>query len=212
MATEPSHQLADWQQQGADRLDRLRFDVMLALARRAAGHQGAARQLLDQRLDALMAAYATDLAQQAGSDGPPAPQAASPGPLAGLALALHPQTAPAPAPADGAGSDAPPLPTPRDAPAALDEARQLWSQVRARGQVRQSLQDTMPGAGPLNSTRLLHRTLTLMHALAPGCLEHYLAYVDVLAWMEPLGPAPATVTEVAARSAPRRPRAARRPT
>jgi len=45
--------LEAWQQQGADRIDPLRFALMRALARHAARHDGALRQRLDARLREL---------------------------------------------------------------------------------------------------------------------------------------------------------------
>lgn len=50
-----------WRERGADRMDPVRFRFMEALERRAAPHAGAARALLDQRLAALLDAYAADL-------------------------------------------------------------------------------------------------------------------------------------------------------
>lgn len=50
--------------------------------------------------------------------------------------------------------------------------------------MRRSL-DQVPGnAGPLNSSSLVHRSLSLMHALSPGYLQQFLSYVDALSWME----------------------------
>ena len=39
-----------WREQGADRLDPVRFHFIEALERRAAGHSGEARRILDDRV------------------------------------------------------------------------------------------------------------------------------------------------------------------
>jgi|GEM_PF-98548 len=75
----------------------------------------------------------------------------------------------------------------------LDYFRQTWARVRAEGQVRQSLQPAPGNAGPLNSSSLVHRSLSLMRELSPGYLKQFLSYVDALSWMEQLsGGAPAS--------------------
>jgi hypothetical protein len=40
----------------------------------------------------------------------------------------------------------------------------------------------------LNSAVLVHRSLTLMSELSPGYLQHFLMYLDNLAWLEQLQP------------------------
>ena len=51
-----------WRERGADRLDPIRFHFIEALDRRAAGHSGEARRILDDRsVQALLEAYAEDL-------------------------------------------------------------------------------------------------------------------------------------------------------
>lgn len=56
--------LAHWRQQGAHRADPVRFAVLEAMARRAAGHADAAQQVLAARLDALVEQYQAVLAAQ----------------------------------------------------------------------------------------------------------------------------------------------------
>src|SRR3546814_712421 len=67
---------------------------------------------------------------------------------------------------------------------AIDYFRATWSKVSTNRQLRQS-QARVPGnAGPLNSSNLVHRSLSMMHELSPGYLHHFLSYVDALSWME----------------------------
>ncbi|MFP3693050.1 DUF2894 domain-containing protein, partial [Burkholderia sp. SIMBA_048] len=67
---------------------------------------------------------------------------------------------------------------------ALDYFRETWSKVSAEKQVRVSLEQVPGNAGPLNSSSLVHRSLSLMRELSPGYLKQFLSYVDALSWME----------------------------
>ncbi|MFJ0621799.1 DUF2894 domain-containing protein, partial [Bordetella bronchiseptica] len=55
-ARQAQARLDAWRERGGEQADPLRFHYLQALARRAAGHEGQARQLLDERLAGLMAA------------------------------------------------------------------------------------------------------------------------------------------------------------
>jgi hypothetical protein len=50
--------------------------------------------------------------------------------------------------------------------------------------MRQSLEQVPGNAGPLNSSSLVHRALSLMREVSPGYLKQFLSYVDALSWME----------------------------
>jgi hypothetical protein len=178
-----------WRQRGADRLNPVRFQFIAALERRAAGHSGAARRILDARLRALLDAYAIDLeranASTAQTDAVAASASTSNGAvhetLAGLIehIARH-----APAVHDRTASY-PELP-------ALEYFREVWAKVRTETQLRQSLAQVPGNAGPLNSSSLVHRSLSLMRELSPEYLKQFLSYVDTLSWLEQMpGGAPA---------------------
>ncbi len=169
-----------WRQQNADRLSPWRFHFIEVLERRAAGHGGATRRLLDERLCKLVDAYAADLDIAASHAGDADVVTASSAPARGALGGLIDDIANGQAARgdDVATSDA--LPT----LAALDEFRNIWSEVRADSQMRQSLEQVPADAGPLNSGSLVHRSLTLMHELSPGYLQHFVSYVDTLSWME----------------------------
>jgi len=182
-------QLQAWRAHGADRMDPVRFAFIDALAARAQAHAGDARRLLDARLATLIATYAGDLAGWT----PPLPQgearSVDASALRALAAALQRctpvQTGTAPA------TDAPAHPS----PAALEEARRVWTQVRTDSQLRASLDDLPADAGPLNSGKLIHRALHFMREVSPGYLQHFIAYTDTLSSLERLqqGLHPATV-------------------
>ncbi|KVM21463.1 hypothetical protein WL05_12365 [Burkholderia ubonensis] len=162
-----------WRASGADRLDPVRFHRIDALERRAAGHDGDARRLLDARLDALLAGYAGDIERAGDANEPDDVAQARPasGALAGLVTHIARD-----AQADRAGID----------PALIEYFRETWSKVRTEKQYRQALDQVPRNAGPLNSSSLVHRSLSLMRDLSPGYLQQFLSYVDALAWLEDL--------------------------
>ncbi|WP_088502024.1 DUF2894 domain-containing protein [Burkholderia ubonensis] len=172
-ATRARAMLDAWRASGADRLDPVRFHRIDALERRAAGHDGDARRLLDARLDALLAGYAGDVERAGDANEPDDVAQARPasGALAGLAAHIARD-----AQADRAGID----------PALIEYFRETWSKVRTEKQYRQALDQVPRNAGPLNSSSLVHRSLSLMRDLSPGYLQQFLSYVDALAWLEDL--------------------------
>ncbi|WP_434114257.1 DUF2894 domain-containing protein [Paraburkholderia caffeinilytica] len=216
-----------WRKRGADRLDPIRFHFIEALDRRAAGHSGEVRRLLDDRLSKLIKAYADDLERAAsgaadaetGADTSTDTDAnASVRIVSSSAEAVRGALAElvnyiAHAPADG---NDPAAAAPRHASypelEALGYFRETWSRVRSEKQLRQSLKKAPGNAGPLNSSSLVHRSLSLMRELSPGYLQQFLSYVDALSWMEqmngggalPAKDAPRTAnTRKSARSKPR---------
>ncbi|WP_222837859.1 DUF2894 domain-containing protein [Lysobacter antibioticus] len=192
-----------WREQGADRMSPMRFHRIDALARRAAAHGGEVRRLLDSRLAELIGAYAGDLEQaapKAEAAGAATADACADAGLSGLVdyiadrATLRDGLA-----ADGASSGAafPEL-------GALDEFRRLWSKLRVESQLRQSLEQSPANAGPLNSGRLVHRSLTLMSELSPGYLQQFLAYVDALTWIEQMSDSGVLALEDTQRSGSKR--------
>lgn len=177
--------LERWRAQGADRLDALRFQRIAALHRRASEREGAVLQVLDARLAGLIEAYAADLAHATSLDRKDS--AASPvqrvlGMLADDIVSGRPLAATDHDNDAQSGASTAVYPE----LAALDAFRQLWSTLRTGSQVRKSLADVPTGAGPLNSTALAHRSLTLMGGLSPDYLQRFLSYVDTLSWLETL--------------------------
>ncbi|WP_449465298.1 DUF2894 domain-containing protein [Stenotrophomonas humi] len=187
-AATPHSRLDAWCETGADRIDPLRFSLMRALADRAERHDGLVRQRLDARLAVLADAYADMVAKRA----PVTSQiAASPSPLSALLQQLNavPLQYPLPLHAadtgvaqegdSNASSDTTLMP-------ALDEFQQLWSRIRIESLLRQCLDSLPEDAGPLHSSVLTYRAMALMQDISPDYLQHFVAYVDVLTWMDQL--------------------------
>ncbi|AOJ34336.1 DUF2894 domain-containing protein [Burkholderia metallica] len=175
-ATHVRATLDAWREQGADRLDPVRFHRIDALERRAAVLDGSARELLDARLATLIEGFAevvarADEAKVARDTADAAAGAPVRGAIADLVERLARD-----AQADRRGLD----------PELVDYFRTMWSKVRTEQQYRQSLDQVPRNAGPLNSNSLVHRSLATMRELSPEYLQQFLSYVDALAWLEDL--------------------------
>lgn len=180
-------QLQAWRESDADRVDPARFELIAALAQRAQRYTGSAREQLDARLSQLMGAYAQLVAVEA-----PLPVAggAVESPLQSLLLQLTADplqyqlplatSSQAAGDADSADSNEAALMP------ALDEFQQLWSRIRIDSLLRQCLDSLPEDAGPLHSSVLTYRAMALMQEISPEYLQHFIAYVDVLTWMEPV--------------------------
>ncbi|WP_316154830.1 DUF2894 domain-containing protein [Cupriavidus sp. BIC8F] len=204
-------QLDAWQASGADQADPVRFRLMEALARRSAGHSGAARGLLDERLRGLAAAYAAIVQRYTGNDSDiaddGAPSTPTSGPTASaLGALVHDITARARPAAAVASNDArSPAPVPAHAPqsdaplvdALADYFRETWARVSVEQHFRLSLERVPENAGPLNTDHLVHRSLSLMRETSPEYLRHFLSYVEGMSWLEQLGAAAAAEKEAA---------------
>lgn len=175
-----------WREQQADQLDPIRFCFIDALERRAAVHDGEVRRVLDERLSSLLTAYAEDLAaatvraESANSPSEPARR-----PLGELLAHLACHTSKR----KDSGAVFEPTPGSSKLPVltALEDFRKTWSTVRSESRLRQSLAFVPTNAGPLNSGALVHRSMALMRGLSPGYLQHFLAYVDDLSWLQQIG-------------------------
>ncbi|WP_237173873.1 DUF2894 domain-containing protein [Paracandidimonas lactea] len=68
----------------------------------------------------------------------------------------------------------------------MEYFRATWTRLNGRRQLRQALANAPENAGPLNSSSVVHRAIVLMRELSPGYLQHFLAHLDALSWMEQL--------------------------
>ncbi|KVL45102.1 DUF2894 domain-containing protein [Burkholderia territorii] len=173
-ATRVRATLDAWREQGADRLDPVRFHRLDALEKRAAALDGDARALLDARLETLLEGFA-QIVSRAGETAVASETVQANAPARSLLGGLVEQLA-HDAQADRRGID----------PELIDYFRTTWSKVRTEQQYRQSLDQVPRNAGPLNSNSLVHRSLATMRELSPEYLQQFLSYVDALAWLEDL--------------------------
>jgi hypothetical protein len=99
-----------------------------------------------------------------------------------------------------AGASAP-LPA-KGAPAelkALSQFRSTWAGLSVERQLSHSLAQAPENPGPLNSHRLVLRTLQTLQALSPAYLQRFMAHADALLWLEQLSAAQAIATGPAPR-------------
>ncbi len=178
--------LAALREAGAQRHDPARFHYLEVLARRLATQPDAVRQLLTERLQAAVQDYAQRVAQAASPEGT-APSActrvsampsAHAAPLTRLNRYIHERTQAQSEQVDpeAAGSTAD-----------LKSVRsfsEVWTKIAADQQVVQAADRAPENAGPLNSHRLMLRSLTLMRSLSPDYLGHFLAQMETLLWLD----------------------------
>jgi hypothetical protein len=176
---DPVATLDAWRARGGHRMDPVRFRFIEAMARRAAGHEGDARRILDERVAGLLAAYREKLEEKQRAVAGTKPEAVpSPGPLAQLVEHVARQSPlKAEEPAATPAATAPELKT-------LRYFRSTWSRLSADRRLTQSLAKVPENAGPLNSHHLVHRSLMLMHELSPEYLNRFMSYVDTLLWVD----------------------------
>ena len=192
--------LQAWRECGQHRADPVRFHLIETLARRAAGHTGEVRRLLDARLATLLAAYRDDLAgaSEPAPDGSAEPAAAPPGLLAqlvdhGVARSASRSAGAAPADRAAEGAAFPELKT-------IRHFGPTWTRLRGQQRLKQSLATVPRNAGPLNSHRLVHQSLALMHGLSPDYLDRFIDHLDALLWLDQLAGAEGAPAKDAARA------------
>ena len=198
---------------GEARFDPVRWHYLAALARRSQQHHGEVRRLLDGKLAAALAGYrqrfeqaqsearltverlserypdaAGELQQllAAGDFGALKRFAATlenrHSPLADLSHYLAQHSPPA-------ASDGGALQTP-GAPGELKAIRQFrktWSALAVDKQLAQAIEQAPDNAGPLNSQRLVLRSLALMREISPDYLRRFMSYADALLWLDQAG-------------------------
>ena len=173
--------------EGLQRHNPARFHYLEVLAQRLPGQPAAVQQVLAQRLEQAVATYACGARSAAtaaaapGTGVPPATAATSP--LARLNRELRARTSAEPHAATtdplhaSAGAHLPDMKSVR-------QFSEVWSRFSAQQQVTQALHRAPENAGPLNSHKLMLRSLGLMQSLSPDYLRRFLSQVDSLLWLE----------------------------
>lgn len=162
---------------GAWRRDPARFRALEALARRLPGQAPPVRRLLEEKLQAALAAYAAQVQEGLPVHRPrPADANAPASPLARLNRELR---------ARRAGDD----PAPEEL-ASVRGFRRAWSRVRTLDQVEQAVARKPANPGPLNSHALVVQSLETLRTLSPDYLRAFVGYVETLQWLEEAGKAP----------------------
>lgn len=174
--------IAQWREHGLAKLDPVRFRFIEALARRAAGCSGDARQVLDARLLQALESYRSKGAAKAKIAAEPADASADASVNASADPSANPTTTP-----DSLADLLRELAT--DKPSAgelkaVGNFRSTWTRMGVEQRLRQSRAKVPGNAGPLNSHALVLRSLTLMRELSPEYLTRFIGHVDALLWLE----------------------------
>jgi hypothetical protein len=175
--------------QTGERLDPVRLHYLKLLSQRITTAPDAVQRVLEGKLDAALTELAQRLAKtQPASSDDETPRAATP--LTALNHYLRG------------------LKPPGDSEARTDLAsvrrfRETWQRITAEDQVAEAVERCPANAGPLNSHRLVLRTLALLRDLSPDYLRRFLSQVETLQWLEqasqtiaPVKPKPARRSRV----------------
>lgn len=68
----------------------------------------------------------------------------------------------------------------------VQQFRQSWHRMKVQDQVEHALQLGPANAGPLNSHRLVLRTLGLMQDLSPAYVHHFMNHLDTMLQLDTL--------------------------
>ncbi len=68
----------------------------------------------------------------------------------------------------------------------VQQFRQSWQRMQVQDQVEHALHQGPANAGPLNSHRLVLRTLGLMQDLSPAYLHHFMGHLDTMLQLDTL--------------------------
>lgn len=162
--------------------DPARFHFLVVLSRRLQTQPPAVQQLLAHRLNAAVFDYA-ECAKSARACArvASAPGSANSATASALAQLNGDLQARAQSDADGVllgdGAHLSDMKSVR-------QFSEVWSKISADQQVAQALHRAPENAGPLNSQKLVLRSLSLMRRLSPDYLQRFMSRVDSLLWLE----------------------------
>jgi hypothetical protein len=196
--------------EGAAYFDPVRWRYIVVLARRGQQHHGEAKRLLDGKLAAALADYRQRFEQTrnaaritverlceqfpdadgelrrllaSGDFGALKRYAAAlenrHSPLADLSLYLALQQTPEGG--DGGAMQTSGVPGELKA---IRQFRRTWSALAVDKQLAQAIEQAPDNAGPLNSQRLVLRSLALMREISPDYLRRFMSYTDALLWLD----------------------------
>ena len=210
-AIDPAMEIAALRMTGADRLDPVRFRFIEAMARRSRGQRGEVERILDGKLREALAAYrrrfectqddARETIARVGEHDPDAADdlqrlfvAGDFGGVRRYVVKLE-KSDPQVSLADLARRIAQHSPEESDRGLAEDIGsrpelktlryfRNTWSTLSADRHVTQAIEQGPENAGPINSHRLVLRSLALMRDISPDYLSRFVSYVDTLLWLD----------------------------
>ena len=167
---------------GAQHIDPVQWHYLETLTQRWEQAHGAVRDTLEIKLRVALADYDAKFQQAQISSALLTSRAPSPG--AGLAALvelnryIHGKTkATTVEEANGDGRNATEMKS-------VHQFKQAWSKINTEEKVAQALTQGPENAGPLNSHRLVLRSLALMRDLSPSYLQRFMLHMDTLLWLD----------------------------
>lgn len=182
--------LAALREAGAPRLDPVRMYYIESLWQRTQVAPPGVQRLLAARLQQAMAdcraslPRAQSVASKPGAPATrraPAPAAPSPAPSPLAALNQHIRSR---AQGSAVGTASAPMAGTAPDMKSVQRFRDVWSHIAAEQQVSRAIVQGPENAGPLNSHRLVLRSLALMRSLSPDYLRRFLEHADALLWLD----------------------------
>ena len=185
--------LAALREAGAPRLDPVRMYYIESLWQRTQVAPPGVQRLLAARLQQAVAdCRASWPRTQAAAPKPvrpgaaatrraPVPAAPSPAPSPLAALNQHIRSR---AQGSTAGTASAPMAGTAPDMKSVQRFRDVWSHIAAEQQVSRAIVQGPENAGPLNSHRLVLRSLALMRSLSPDYLRRFLEHADALLWLD----------------------------
>lgn len=198
--------------EGAQRLDPVRFHYMEVLSRRMLAHPAEVRRILEGKLKAALSAYGERwrLTRQAATDQVVSLTSQRPelarqlrqllaagdyigvrrlGAQAALSRSHSPlvqlnQHIRAAARADVDERSVGGVSVIGDEMKSLRRFRETWARISAEDEVDQALGRGPENAGPLNAHMLVLRSLGLMRDLSPDYLRRFMSYLDSMLWLD----------------------------
>ena len=182
--------LAALREAGAPRLDPVRMYYIESLWQRTQVAPPGVQRLLAARLQQAVADCRASLPRAQGvapkpgvpaTRRAPAPAAPSPAPSPLAALNQHIRSR---AQGSTVGTASAPMAGTAPDMKSVQRFRDVWSHIAAEQQVSRAIVQGPENAGPLNSHRLVLRSLALMRSLSPDYLGRFLAQMETLLWLD----------------------------
>jgi len=183
--------------QGAMGFDPVRWHYLEVLERRTQAQHGAVRQVLEVKLRDALTIYQERFEHSRTAGGakcvrPPGGVAATNFAVSALAdLNRYIKNRAQDGNEPGLNVDRPS----RVEMKSVRQFRKAWSMIQAYDQVEQAMEQGPENAGPLNSHRLLLRSVALMGELSPHYLQRFLSNVDSMLWLDSVNLKPKSPTQ-----------------
>ena len=181
VAFDPAAEIASLRDNGADRMHPVRFHFIASLSARAMRQQGTVKRLLDDKLAAALTAYRARF-EQAQDDASKAITCLEKNETRPSLTELTRYLAQLSPESIDSGPEG--APGGRSELKTIRHFRNTWAKLSVDKQLAQAIEQAPENAGPINSHRLVLRSLALMRDISPDYLNRFMSYADTLLWLE----------------------------